>query len=184
VETALNFVSRPVFGWLAGLAALVYLVVMGYTGAYPERRHLIKFEARGLLHEAPERVERVTVTRAAGARTFVRAGDAWRESGKPLSADAREAIDNAVKFMHRSEPVRSIPLAELRTQDSGEFGLAPPRFTIQLTVGGATVLEAGFGNQNPMSSVDYVGVVGRDQIYLLSHFVSEEWQRVLALPQP
>lgn len=166
--------------WVAAVAACVYLGVMTYTGAFPEVRHLVKFEAKGLLVETPERVESVVVAQGGRTRTFVRAGGAWREQDKAVPADTGTALDNAVAFMHRSAPVRSIPLAELRNQDPKEFGLAPPSITIQLTVGGATVLEAGFGNTAPMTSLDYVGVVGRNEIYLLSHFVAEEWHKVLA----
>ena len=44
----------------------------------------------------------------------------------------RTALDNAVKFMRNSEPVRTLSLEELKQQDPREFGLAPPQFTIIL----------------------------------------------------
>lgn len=171
---------KPAVTWLAALAACAYLGAMTYTGALPERRHLAKFEAKGLLVETPERVESVVVVAQGATHTFKRSAGRWQKQGQDVPAELGQALDSAVAFMHRSAPIRSIPLAELRGQNPSEFGLAPPALTIQLTVGGASVLEAGFGNTAPMTSLDYVGVVGRNEIYLLSHFVAEQWQKVLA----
>ena len=170
--------------WLSAIAALAYLVAMFYTGAYPERTNFVALEANGLLREAPERIETVVLNYSNKARTFTRTAHGWLENGRPLPAATSEALDNAVKFMHTSEPVRSMPLAELEKQDPAEFGLAPPKFTISLMAGGASVLEAGFGRTNPVGMLNYVAVVGRKDLYLLSHFVVEEWDKVGASPSP
>ena len=170
--------------WLIALAAVAYLTAMYYTGAYPERTNFVALEAKGLLREAPERVETVVLQYSGKSRTFARKGPEWEENGHTLPPTVREALENAVKFMHTSEPVRSMPLAELEKQDPAEFGLAPPQFTINLTVGGASVLEAGFGRTNPVGMLNYVAVIGRHDMYLLSHFIVEEWDKVGKSPAP
>jgi hypothetical protein len=170
--------------WLAAVLAVGYLVVMWYTGAYPERSQLVRFQAKGLLHEDPQRVESVTLVRDGKARTFARLGPDWQEDGRSVPEATRTALDNAVKFMRNAEPVRTLSLEDLKQQDPREFGLAPPQFTISLTVGGAVALEAGFGGSPPVGSLNYVGVIGRNEIYLLSHFVVEEWDKVSASPVP
>lgn len=170
--------------WLAAAGAVAYLAVMAYSGALPQRGQHVKFEARGLLVEDPQRVESVVLSRSGTTRTFVRAGGRWQENGRALAEPAASALDEAVKFMHTSAPVRSIALKDLEAKDAASFGLAPPRFTVRLTVGGAAVLDAGFGGTNPAGRLSYVGVIGRDQLYLLSHFVVEQWDQVIASTAP
>lgn len=176
--------TRGALQWLAAVAAMGYILLAWYTGAYPTRSQHVRFEAKGLLGAEPERVESVVLTRDGKARSFVRIGPEWQENGHGVPEATRTALDNAVKFMRNSEPVRAIPLSELKQQDPVEFGLAPPRFTVALTVGGAIALEAGFGGPAPVGSLDYVAVIGRNEIYLLSHFVVEEWDKVSASPAP
>lgn len=175
---------KTVAAWCVALSAVAFLALMAWTGAHPQRSQHVKFEARGLLREDPARVEAVLLTDAAGPRTFTRHGKEWQEAQRTLAPQAAAALDSALHFLHRSEPVRSIALAEVKAQGPSEFGLAPPRLTVKLLVGGASVLEAGFGATNTTGRLDYVGVMDHDQLYLLSHFVLEEWLKVLAEPQP
>ncbi len=175
---------KPVTAWLAAAGAIAYLLVMTATGALPQRGQYVKFEARGLLAEDPQRVDSVVLTRAGRTRTFSRSDARWHENGHALPAATAAVLDTAVKFMHTSAPVRTLPMEELKTQDPREFGLAPPHFTVRLTVGGASALDAGFGGTNPSGRLNYVGVIGRTELYLLSHFVVEEWEQVLASLPP
>lgn len=175
---------KPAIAWLAAVGAVVYLAVMAYSGALPQRAQHVKFEARGLLVEDPQRVESVVLSRSGTTRTFVRAGGQWQEGGRALAEPAAAALEEAVKFMHTSAPVRNIALKDLEAKDAAGYGLAPPQFTVRLTVGGAAVLDAGFGGTNPAGRLSYVGVIGRDQIYLLSQFVAEQWDKVLASTAP
>lgn len=169
---------------LAAAGAVAYLAVMAYSGALPQRAQHVKFEARGLLVEEPRRVESVVLSRSGTTRTFVRDGGRWQEGGRALAEPAAAALEEAVKFMHTSAPVRSIALKDVDAKDASGYGLAPPRFTVRLTVGGAAVLDAGFGGANPAGRLSYVGVIGRDQLYLLSHFVAEQWDKVFASTAP
>lgn len=175
---------KSVTAWLAAAGAVAYLLVMTATGAVPQRGQYVKFEARGLLVEDPQRVDSVVLGRAGKIRTFTRSDARWLENGQPLPAATASVLDTAVKFMHTSAPVRTMSMQELKTQDPREFGLAPPQFTVRLTVGGASALDAGFGSMNPSGRLNYVGVIGRTELYLLSHFVVEEWEKVLSSPAP
>lgn len=175
---------KPITAWLAAAGAVAYLVLMAATGAVPQRGQYVKFEARGLLVEDPQFVDSVVLTRAGKTRIFTRSDTRWQENGQPLPAAAASILETAVKFMHTSAPVRTMSMEELKTQDPREFGLAPPQFTVRLTVRGASALDAGFGGVNPSGRLNYVGVIGRAELYLLSHFVVEEWEKVLSSPAP
>lgn len=173
---------KPLVAWLGAVGAICFLLVMEYSGAVPQHGQYVKFEARGLLREDPQRVDSVVLTRAGMTRTFTRADARWQENGQTLPVVAASALDTAVKFMHTSEPVRTISLEEVKTQDPREFGLAPPQFTVRLTVGGVSALDAGFGGMNPTGRLNYVGMIGHKELYLLSHFVVEEWEKVISSP--
>jgi hypothetical protein len=41
------------------------------------------------------------------------------------------------------------------------------------------VLGAEFGTPNPQKVLQYMKVQGRDQVYLMSRFVGEDWEKAL-----
>jgi len=41
------------------------------------------------------------------------------------------------------------------------------------------VLGAEFGTPNPQQVLQYMKLEGRDQVFLMSRFVGEEWERAL-----
>ena len=68
-----------------------------------------------------------------------------------------------------------------------EFGLDPPGYTAILFRGDISVLGAEFGAANPQKVLQYMKLQGRDQVYLMSRFIGEEWERALrgaAEPNP
>lgn len=167
--------------WVAGALGLAYLAAMLITGAMPERRQLVKFEAKGVLQSAPEAIDRVQISQGGRSAIFVRSGDkAWRqEGGAPVSEAGSARLSMAVQMMHTSGPVREIAPADLAGVDTGPFGLKPPQIGAVLYRGSAPVLSVRFGNRNPEGFLQYMAVEGQPQLYLMSGFVGEEWTHAL-----
>ena len=172
---------RRTTAWGIGLLALAYLAVMLITGAMPEQRQLVKFEAKGVMQTAPETIDRVEITRGERKASFVRTGDkTWkREDGGAVSAAAGARLSMAVQMMNTSGPVREIPGEELKGVDAKPFGLEPPQLAAVLYRGSAPVLSVRFGNRNPEGFMQYMAVQGQPQLYLMSGFVGEEWTHAL-----
>jgi hypothetical protein len=78
-----------------------------------------------------------------------------------------------------SAPVRVIERAEWSTLGLREFGLDPPRYTATLYRRGTAVLGAEFGAPNPQKVLQYMKLTGRDQVFLMSRFVGEEWEQAI-----
>ena len=81
--------------------------------------------------------------------------------------------------MHVAPPVRVMARAEWAPAGLGEFGLDPPRYTATLYRGERRVLSAWFGGSNPQEVLQYMKVDGRDEVYLMSRFVGQEWEQVV-----
>jgi hypothetical protein len=165
---------------LATLAAFAYLAVMVISGALPEQRQLVKFEAKGLMTLPPERIARVDLVRDGKTVTFVRSGDAgWiREDKGPLPKALAEKLSLAVQIMNTSGPVRVMEATEYRGTDPREFGLDKPRLSITLSEGAAPVLRAHFGGLNPEKFLQYMAVEGRQELLLMSLFVGQYWSDI------
>jgi len=170
-------VKRSVVWSLAALASIGYLCAMVIGGALPELRSRVKFEAKGVMTLAPERIDRVEIergaTRVALART--RSGGWSREGGEVLSAADAAKVSLAVQYMHTAGPVRTMKAEEIRGVAPSEFGLAPPELSITLFAGPERVLQARFGARNAEDLLQYMTLAGRDGMYLMSRFVGQQW---------
>ena len=172
-------VSRALPG-LAAFAAIGYLVAMVITGALPQQRQRVQFEARGVLQLAPERIARVELARGEDRAVLVRGpGATWtREGGGPLPAPLAEKLSLAVQYMHTAAPVRVLAAAELGGVAPREFGLDRPALSIALHADSGPVIRARFGGRNPDDMLQYMALDGRPEIVLMSRFVGEEWRAV------
>jgi hypothetical protein len=175
-------VARRFWMPVAALLALTYLVIMLLAGALPERRHLVRSEANGVLRLAPESITRVTIAAQGLPAVFVRKADGWVREGSaaPVTAPLAEAIDRAVKFMHTANPVRMLAPEEIAQTGLAEFGLERPRFSIRLEDQGGVVLEADFGKDSSDGLLQYMRLRDGGELYLMSGFVGKEWQAVAA----
>jgi hypothetical protein len=168
--------------WTAGAAALAlgFLVLMVVTGALPGQRQLVKFEPKGVMQLAPERISAVALRAGERSALFVRTPDGgWaRDGGAPLDAELAKRLSLAVQFMYTSGPVRELSPSEYQGTDPREFGLDRPRLSIALFEGERPVIKAHFGGRNPDDFLQYVTVEGRRELFLLSRFVGTEWDAV------
>jgi hypothetical protein len=81
--------------------------------------------------------------------------------------------------MHVSAPVRVMEREEWAPIGLREFGLDPPGYTATLYRQDAPVVGAEFGAPNPQKVLQYMKLQGRDEVYLMSRFVGQEWEQAL-----
>ncbi len=58
-------------------------------------------------------------------------------------------------------------------------GSIPPGYTATLYRRDAPVIRAEFGAINPQKVLQYMKLQGRDEVYLMSRFVGQEWEQAL-----
>ena len=179
-------VKRSVIWGLAALASIGYLCAMVVGGALPELRNRVKFEAKGVMTVAPERIDRVAIERGTRRLAFVRTtSGGWSPAGgEELPAGAAAKVSLAVQYMHTAAPVRSMKADEIRGIAPTEFGLAPPALSVTLFAGGQRVLQAHFGARNAEDILQYMTLSGSDDMYLMSRFVGQQWDAVIEAGHP
>ena len=177
--------TRSIAWTLAAIASIGYLVAMVVGGALPEQRSRVKFEARGVLTLAPERIDRVEIERGPARVALVRTGKGgWsRAGGEALAPPDAAKLSLAVQYMHTAGPVRSMTAEEVGGIAPAEFGLAPPELTVTLLAGPERVLQARFGARNAEDLLQYMTVAGRDDVHLMSRFVGQQWDASLEAVQ-
>jgi len=180
VETAIARSPRllaPVSAFLA-VGLLVAMVVSGHLR---ESKQFVKFVPAGVMPESPDEIDRIEVTTSAGRREYVRASDGWRAgpAGPFAPRSLASHLNDSIKFMHVSAPVRVMERTEWSPLGLREFGLDPPRYTATLYRRGTAVLAAEFGAPNPQKVLQYMKLTGRDQVFLMSRFVGEEWEQAI-----
>jgi len=180
VETPLSARVRRWWPTAVGVAAVVFMVAMVVTGSQPESRQLIKFEAKGVMQLAPERITRAEIELSGSRYTLIRTGERAWSRGTGTALDARLAADTsmAVQFMNTSGPTRELTGEELNGADIAGFGLDHPRVSVTLYAGPTRVITAHFGAHNPGGLQQYMRVDGRDEVFLMSRFVGERWEQV------
>lgn len=178
METAIGR-TRRLLAPAGALLALGVLAAMVASGQLREDKQLVKFTPAGVMTQPPAEIDGVEVRTAAGRWRFVRAADGWRDGARALPSDLAAHLDASIKFMHVSAPVRVMERDEWATSGLREFGLDPPGYTAILYRGSTPVLGAEFGTPNPQKVLQYMKLQGRDQVYLMSRFVGEEWEKAL-----
>ena len=166
---------------VAALLAVGVLAAMAVSGRLPENRQLVRFVPAGVMPEAPADIDQVELRAGPALRAFVRAPGGWRAAtgDRPLPASLATSLDDSIKFMHVSAPVRVMERAEWAPAGLREFGLDPPRYSATLYRAGRAVIRADFGAPNPQKVLQYVRLEGREQLYLMPRFIGEEWEKAL-----
>lgn len=172
--------NRSLWTVTAAVLAVAYLVAMVVTGALPQQRQLVKFEAKGVMQIAPERISSVTLRAGSRSAVFTRTPDGgWaRDGGAALDPAIAKRLSLAVQFMNTSGPVRVLEPAEYQGTNPHEFGLDHPQLSIALFEGSRPAIAAHFGGRNPDDFLQYVTVEGKRELFLLSRFVGQEWDAV------
>ena len=170
--------------WVApavALGAVGLLVAMVASGHLRENQQLVRATAAGVMTERPAEIDRIELRRGTEHWSFVRAADSWRRAAgeAPVGASLASHLNDSIKFMHVSAPVRVMERTEWTSSGLREFGLDPPGYTAALYRRDAPVVVADFGVANPQQVLQYMKLHGRDEVYLMSRFVGEEWEQAL-----
>lgn len=166
-------------GRLAGralaCAALVFLLVMVFTGARPRQQQFVAFEAAGVLEVPPAEVRALEVAHGGRRWRLTRTDGEWRVDGAPLAAAARAQLELALKVLHASRPVRVLRAAADAAR-LAEYGLDEPMIELRLDLGGQRMLGVAFGELTPDAGLRYLRLAGSADVQLVSTFVHDEWQ--------
>lgn len=165
----------------AALLSVGILTAMVVSGHLRESKQFVRFVPAGVMPDAPADIDQVELRTGTALRAFVRGPDGWRASpdGRPVPASLTISLDDSIKFMHVSAPIRVMERTEWAAAGLREFGLDPPRYTATLYRHGRAVVRAEFGAPNPQKVLQYLKLGGRDQIYLMPRFIGEEWEKAL-----
>ena len=171
---------RNLWTTLAAVAGLAFLIAMVVSGALPQQRQLVKFEAKGVMKLEPDLVSRVELHQGERKAVLRRAasGEWIAEGGDALSAELTKKLALAVQFMNTAGPIRRIEPAELQGTNPRDFGFDLPRVSVVLYQGEQAVIGARFGAHNPEDTAQYMMVDGRQELILMSRFVGQEWESV------
>lgn len=154
---------------------------MVVSGHLRESKQFVKFVPAGVMPETAVTIDRVEIRTNTGRWVFARAPSGWRAApdGRPVPVSLAAHLDDSIKFMHVSAPIRVMERAEWTSTGLREFGLDPPRYTATLYRHGRAVFRAEFGAPNPQKVLQYMKLEGRDQLYLMPRFIGEEWEQAL-----
>ena len=175
--------SRRLLGVSGAAIAVGFLIAMALFGRARESGQLVRFVPAGVLAEAPAQITRIELMGSARRSIFTRNGEgAWRrdQDPRPVPSPLATHLDDALKFLHVSAPVRVLARQEWAEHGLGEFGLERPGMSAVLSHDARQVLLVHFGSVNPQKVLQYMRVDGRDDIYVMARFVGEEWERVAA----
>ncbi|MGD9604314.1 MAG: hypothetical protein AB7O21_20950, partial [Gammaproteobacteria bacterium] len=156
--------------WLLAAGAAGYLVVMFMAGQLPEHGHFNAFEASGPLREPPASVTRVQVVRGARQWILQRVGGQWTHAAAPLAAPLATHLDDGLRFLHASAPVRV--LEDLRPEEA--VGLRDGTRVVLANDSGV-LFEFVLGGRSPDGILRYVQARGAPGILLMSGFVGDAW---------
>lgn len=164
---------------VSAVAGVAFLIAMVITGALPTQRQLVKFEPKGVMKLDPDRVSRVEIRRGEGMAALLRTPGGWTVAqGRALPAEFSKKLSLAVQFMNTAGPIRVLEPVEIDGTKARDFGLDPPRVACTLFAGAQEVLGARFGAHNPDDTAQYMMLDGRNELYLMSRFVGQEWESV------
>ena len=180
METAIGRPRRWAPLAIAVLAVGV-LAAMALSGHLRENQQFIEFKPDGVMRQAPAEIDRVDLWSGDRRWTFVRASNGWRTApeGRALPGTLATSLEESIKFMHVSAPVRVMERDEWGALGLREFGLDPPGLTAILYRGHVAVLGAEFGGPNPQKVLQYMKLQGSERVYLMSRFVGEEWEHAV-----
>jgi len=181
VETAIGGRPRRFLGPAAALLSVGLLTAMVVSGHLRESKQFVRFAPAGVMPESPSEIDRVEMRTGLERWAFERAAGGWQavSDHRPVPPGLASSLDDSIKFMHVSAPIRVMERAEWSAVGLREFGLDPPGYTATLYRRGAAVLGAEFGAPNPQQVLQYMKLEGRDQVFLMARFIGEEWEKAL-----
>ena len=181
VESAVAW-SRRAVPFAVATLAVGFLVAMALSGRVRESGQFVRFAPVGVLVDSPGRIDRVELAAASRRWVFRRSPGGWltESDSQPVPAAVATHLEDALKFLHVSGPIRVLERAEWSERGLREFGLDPPAYSAVLFREGRPVLRVAFGSENPQKVLQYVRVDERAQVLVMSRSMGREWEDVVA----
>ena len=176
--------GRSFVAWALAVLALAYLTAMVVSGALPRQRQFVETDAPGVLQPDANEIDRVELRQADRSAVFVRASNGkWLDAENHALPESRsQHLTTAVQIMNKSAPVRVLQAEEYRGTAMREFGLDGSPLSVALYRGTQPALMLRFGGRNAEDTLDYMLIDGRDELFLMSRFVKQEWEAVMQGP--
>ncbi len=146
----------------------------------PPARGPAAIPSDGLLAGTPAAVAAVRVDDAVSSREYAYAGGDWYDADNaPVPATLAARLDEAVRLLARSPPVRTLPPEAIARLTHAEFGLAPPRLQVTIDIRPDTRTVFLFGDATADGIRQYAAIAGRGDVYVMSGFVGAAWRGVM-----
>ena len=160
---------------LAVLAALCLLLLMVWTGRPMQQAQLVAFEAAGVMHETPEQVTGVALSRDGKQQMLAKMPDgSWTKDGKPLPVALAPRVALAIKFLHTARPLRELGAD---ATDAG-YGFDAQALRVEVARAGQPPLTLVFGKPGTEPTTQYLAGEADGTVWLASRFVGEAWEAV------
>lgn len=164
----------------AACLAVAAIGALSATGRWPGNNQLERFEPKGILATPAKWVARIEISVADGSIVFSRRGqEDWSAGGAETGDQVSAHIKTALRMLSVSAPLRVIEAGGYHDADVAEFGLDPPHTLVALVGADGSSTTIGFGELNPAQTSQYVRVIGRSSVYLMSRHVGAEWELAL-----
>lgn len=154
---------QRLFTAVGALLALAFLAAMALSGQIRESGQFVRFVPAGVLRQPPAQVDRVEVSAGTSRWAFTRADGQWRAEprAEPVPRPLATHLDDSIKFLHVSAPIRVMPREEWGEHGLAEFGLEPPAYSVAVFHNGRRLLAVDFGSPNPRRCCSTCGCRGR-----------------------
>jgi hypothetical protein len=147
--------------------AFAFLVGLALHGERPEPG-LVSFKAAGFLKQfAPNAAIEVDVSRQTKHKLFRR------------DADWPPRIDEALRLLRDSAPLRTMTAEETATEPPSSYGLDDKAMTVVVRSAAGETFAIHFGSSNPLGSGRYAAVDGVEGVPILPAYVADAWEQIL-----
>jgi len=180
VAAAMSTMRWTLLGWGTAALMLVIIAILSLSGEWPIDSTLERAETHGILAQPRDRVARIEIAEGGRTDQFVpMPSGAWLRNGTPVDAAIAGHLDAALRLLTRSAPDRVFNRGDYDDRQMGAFGLDPPQAQITIIAHDGAATRVAFGDATPTQVAQYVRILGRPEVYLLSRFVGTEWQLAL-----
>jgi hypothetical protein len=168
---------RKLTGAAAALAMVAVIGGISLTGRWPRDTSLEQVTGKGILPLASTAIAKVEISGGDKEIAFEhRPSGAWVLRGEAIPMPIAEHVEAAIRFLNVSNPRRIFKQGDYDARKIAEFGLDPPRMLVTLVRANGKAQSLTFGETTPAGNSQYVRIVGKPNVYLLSRYVGMEWQ--------
>jgi hypothetical protein len=167
------------FAGVAGAIAMIALIgAISLTGRWPTGAIVLPDpEVRGIVAIPADQVARIQVSTGEKDLVFQhRPEGGWLVNGIETEQAVAAHVDTAFRMLNVSSPPRVLKPGDYSAEQVADFGLDPPHLLVSIIAKTGKASSVAFGEATPAGNAQYVRVIGRPDLYLLSRYVGVEWE--------